>query len=195
MEAEAAHGSNARALGIELGRQTRCMHLLKAQMVLGAPLGLDFAAFGLLLHLLSGGPRRQGELADMTLLDPSTVSRQVGQLVRAGLVERRPHPEDGRAVQLVPTPSGRALGEEVSRRRDTMLEQVVSHWADEDVDTLVRLLGRLTQDLENHRSHLQKQGPAEPSQATNVTPLHASSKSQADRDPAIGHRLDSTQEI
>ena len=56
----------------------------------------------------------------MLCADPSTVSRQVASLVKAGLVERQADPDDGRASILVPTELGRAKVREHSAapRRD-----------------------------------------------------------------------------
>ena len=86
-----------------------------------APRGLDFAALTLLFHLVRCGPRRQGELAETAMLDPSTTSRYVAQLVRADLVSRRPDPDDGRAVQLVATSAGERVAQELTERRDALV--------------------------------------------------------------------------
>lgn len=137
-------------LGFELGRQTRLLHLLKGHMAGWAPTGLDWAAFGLLMSLLKRGPQRQGELAEQAMLDPSTVSRHTAQLVKAGLVSRQPHPEDGRAVQLVATPAGEALGHDLISRRVAMLGRILSGWDPDDSQTLLRLLRRLNDGLEQH---------------------------------------------
>ena len=65
--------------------------------------GVEWAAYGLLFQLVNDGPRRSSALAETACVDPSTVSRQVAQLVKAGLVERQSDPEDGRASLLVAT--------------------------------------------------------------------------------------------
>ena len=70
----------ASALTQELTRHARLLHAMKATMASLVPEGLDPGAFPLLLMLVRCGPRRQGELAEMSLLDPSTVSRQVAKL-------------------------------------------------------------------------------------------------------------------
>src|SRR5690606_5809955 len=96
-------------------------------------------------------PRRQGELADVTFLDPSTVSRYVAQLVRAGLVTRQADPLDGRAVQLVATPSGLPLAREAAARRQAYVGEVLADWSPDDAQALVVLLRRLNDDIESHR--------------------------------------------
>jgi DNA-binding MarR family transcriptional regulator len=132
----------------ELIRHSRLLHLLKGQAATLAPAGLDAAALHVLGALVRCGPRRQGEIAGATMLDPSTVSRYVGQLVRAGLVARRPDPEDGRAVQLVATDAGRTLAEEAAARRQAAIGRVIGDWAPEDARELVRLLRRFNDDLD-----------------------------------------------
>ena len=134
----------------ELGRQGRLLHLFKGHMSNWAPAGLDWAAFGLLMSLIKCGASRQGDLADITLLDPSTVSRHTAQLVKAGLVSRQPHPDDGRAVQLVATAAGEAVARDLIERRVTMLGRILSEWAPEDSETLLGLLRRLNEGLEQH---------------------------------------------
>jgi DNA-binding MarR family transcriptional regulator len=134
-------------LGHELGRQSRMMHMLRSHMSEWAP-GLDWATFGLLMTLLKCGPLRQGELAEMTMHDPSTVSRHCSQLVKSGLVSRQPDPADGRAVQLVATPEGEALGQELMLRRQELVASILVDWSAADTETLLLLLRRLNDGLE-----------------------------------------------
>lgn len=148
MSATAEH---TRELVHELSRHARLLHSLKSHLVDRIPAGLDGAAFGLLMAMAKCGPRRQGELAELTFLDPSTVSRYVAQLVRTGLVNRRPDPEDGRAVQLVATDEGVAVAEDAVRKRQELINGMISHWSPEDATTLVRLLRRLNDDMEARR--------------------------------------------
>src|SRR3712207_3157824 len=96
-------------LNAELVRHARLSHILKTAMGAWTPANLDWGAMQVLLHLLKDGPQRQGELAGCLLLDASTVSRRVAQLVKLGYAERRPDPADGRAVQLVVTQTGREV--------------------------------------------------------------------------------------
>jgi DNA-binding MarR family transcriptional regulator len=115
------------------------------------PADLELAAFPLLHALVREGPRRQGELAEMSFLDPSTVSRHVAQLAKAGYVQRRPHPQDGRAVQLVATDEGERVVDEIGCRRQDLMVAALGHWDVGDVEMLVRLLSRLNDDLEATR--------------------------------------------
>src|SRR2546426_754326 len=68
----------------ELIRHQRLMHMLKAEMANWGPEGLEFGSHAVLMHLVKGGAMRQNALADCSLLDPSTISRRVSQLVGGG---------------------------------------------------------------------------------------------------------------
>jgi DNA-binding MarR family transcriptional regulator len=50
-----------------------------------------------------------GEISALLHLHPSTLTGILKRLERAGLVERRPDPADGRRVQLFLTPRGRTI--------------------------------------------------------------------------------------
>lgn len=139
-------------LGHEFVRYHRVIHTLRTQLADVLPTGLDPAAAMLLSWLVKQGPSRQGQLAEETFLDPSTVSRRISQLVQVGLVERRADPGDGRAVQLVPTALGQAFFNTIRERREEIMQQVLGGWAHADVTELGRLLRKFNDDFEAYRS-------------------------------------------
>jgi len=63
--------------------------------------------------LVVRGELTLNELARELYLDKSTASRVVDALVAKAYAERRPHPQDGRAVQITPTRAGRRLYETI----------------------------------------------------------------------------------
>jgi DNA-binding MarR family transcriptional regulator len=145
----------------ELARYSRVVHVLKEQLADVLPAGLDPAAAGLLSWLVKQGPSRQGELAECTFLDPSTVSRRISQLVHQGLVERRADPMDGRAVQLVPTARGKDFFAILQVRRDEIMKQVLSGWSSAELSQLAVLMRKFNDDFETYRSkHDAPRGPA-----------------------------------
>lgn len=105
----------------------------------------------LLAYVVSEGPLRAGALADLVDSDPSTVSRQVAQLVRDGYVERRADPADGRASLLVATEKGSAIHREHSRVRNERYRRMLAGWSERDVRKFSALLQRFTADFEGHR--------------------------------------------
>lgn len=123
-------------------------------MATGERRGIEWAAYGLLFHLVNDGPMRCGTLAEILTSDPSTVSRQASVLIDHGLVERRPDPDDGRAAQLVATSSGEALFRRLKQQRDALFSAVLRDWEVTEVQALTDLLGRFTSDLERVRPAL-----------------------------------------
>jgi len=116
---------------------------------------LDPGQFWLLKNIAGQGPLRVTELASCTNLDPSTVSRHVAQLHRAGLLERTPDPEDGRAHRLQLTEAGQSRLHGAFERRRVLLRQALDHWAADDVALLDQLLGRFLADIENLNAELE----------------------------------------
>jgi DNA-binding MarR family transcriptional regulator len=89
------------------------------------------------------------DLAAFCALDPSTVSRAVGALVREGLVRRTADPSDGRASTLALTPHGHEVLSDVSGWYDEQLAAALRDWSPEDMATLSALLRRFCADLMN----------------------------------------------
>lgn len=116
---------------------------------------LDPGSFFLLKNLSTTGPMRVTELAGCANLDTSTVSRQVSQLDRAGLIERTPDPADRRAHQVVLTPAGAQLLEEAFRRRRALLSRSLRDWDPSDIADLDRLLSRFVGDLDRINAELE----------------------------------------
>jgi DNA-binding MarR family transcriptional regulator len=90
----------------------------------------------------SPGPVRLSELAAQTHMDASTVSRHVRTMENAGLVERRPDPEDGRAFRVQLTAAGQARLDEGTQRRHRLLAGAMKGWSRSDVETFETLMNR-----------------------------------------------------
>lgn len=77
--------------------------------LLRAELGDVLSADGFAVQSVIGlaGPITPGQLARRLGMAPTTVSSWVARLERAGIVRRRPNPEDGRSQLIELTPRGR----------------------------------------------------------------------------------------
>ena len=130
-------------LATEVSTLLRLIHPVKAAAARdgGAGLGQDRSAMLLLFPLLES-PQRPGTLAELCHADPSTVSRQVAELVRRELVRREPDPSDGRASLLAITDAGREVCERVRTLRRELLAAAVAAWTDSELDTFAGLLSR-----------------------------------------------------
>jgi DNA-binding MarR family transcriptional regulator len=80
-----------------------------------APHGLHPGQDALLMALWREGGLRQSDLALRLGVEPPTITRMVQRLERGGLIDRRPDPDDARAMRLHATPRARLL-EGVVRR-------------------------------------------------------------------------------
>jgi DNA-binding MarR family transcriptional regulator len=70
-------------------------------------IGLTPALFAVLNYLRMREGAIQQQIGSAMGIDPSTMVSLVDQLERAGLAERRPHPQDRRAREILITPNGR----------------------------------------------------------------------------------------
>jgi DNA-binding MarR family transcriptional regulator len=111
------------------------------------PMGeLTLTQLSALTSLDLSGALTPRELADSERVQPPTMTRIVGKLEERGLVQRTPHPTDGRQVILSPTEAGRAVMVEHRRARDAWLAQRLAALTAEERETLRRaaeLLGQI----------------------------------------------------
>ena len=153
METTQERLDNADQLGLQLVRFLRLLERANHQMT-DKPHGVEKAGYMLMAHLVINGPQRTSALADAVHSDPSTVSRQVAQLVRAGLVERRADPLDGRACLLAATGDGRQLFDDMRAQRNQHIDQMLGGWPLERRQQLVELFDELNTDIENYRPQM-----------------------------------------
>jgi DNA-binding MarR family transcriptional regulator len=78
------------------------------------------------------------ELAEAERVQPPTMTRIVAKLEERGLVQRTPHPTDGRQVILAATEAGRTVVQEQRRARDAWLAQRLAALSLDERETLRR---------------------------------------------------------
>lgn len=133
---------------MRLSRQlTLTRHRLFAGSSEALPLQLMF-----LMHKM--GPARSGEYAAALSADPSTVSRQVAHLVRAGLARREADQHDGRATHVVLTDQGRTALDRLRAVIDEVFAGLVADWSERDRDELVRLTHRYVEAFDERGATL-----------------------------------------
>jgi DNA-binding MarR family transcriptional regulator len=82
-----------------------------------ADIGFSPSQLSVLGTVARRGPIGIGELAELEGINPTMLSRIVGKLSDAGLIERITHPDDGRAVVVQTTAAGRELHARVQDQR------------------------------------------------------------------------------
>jgi DNA-binding MarR family transcriptional regulator len=105
------------------------------------PHGLTFARYEalVLLTFSSRGSLPLGKMGERLQVHPTSVTSIVRRLESAGLVVRRAHPDDGRAVLAEITPAGRELVE-VATRDLVDADFALGALADSDLEALSALL-------------------------------------------------------
>ncbi|HTM82494.1 MarR family winged helix-turn-helix transcriptional regulator [Asticcacaulis sp.] len=113
-----------------------------------AGIRLDRALFPLLVGIERFGPIGIVDLAERAGRDYTTVSRQVGKLEAQGLVERRAQPADKRVREAMITPKGKVMTDAVDAAREQIGRQILENWEPAEVETLIRLMRKLTGALQ-----------------------------------------------
>ena len=114
---------------------------------------IDGAGYWQLALLDEHGPLRPSDLAGILSLDISTVSRQLKQLEANGLVIRKVHEQDARAYLIIISPAGKRVLDEVIKLRQQTIDEVVAHWPKSEVQTLLKLIEKLTFGIEKKAGH------------------------------------------
>ena len=112
-----------------------------------APVGLSIAMWRVLVALSSTGEQRHTDLAGLTSIEVSTLSRIVTRLVRMGLVARAPSKTSGREVAVALTQRGRDLVNRLipfGLRYETLASSGLS---EQEMTTLRGLLRRIYANL------------------------------------------------
>jgi DNA-binding MarR family transcriptional regulator len=92
--------------------------------------------FSVLGSLDLAGALTPRELADSERVRPPTITKIVAKLEAAGLVQRTPHPTDGRQVILSPTTTGRAVLQQARKAREAWLAQRLAELSPDERATL-----------------------------------------------------------
>lgn len=109
---------------------------------------LERSAYLLLSRIDATGPMTARELAAALQLEISTVTCQVGAMLREDLVERIADPKGGLARRLRITPTGATRLASDRERYRTGLGKVIMDWPDADRADLYRLLRALNERIE-----------------------------------------------
>jgi len=103
------------------------------------PVGdLTVTQLSALTSLNLAGALTPRELADVERVQPPTMTKIVAKLEERGLVQRTPHPTDGRQVILAATEGGRAVLDQFERARNEWLATRLAALTEDERETLRR---------------------------------------------------------
>jgi DNA-binding MarR family transcriptional regulator len=123
---------------VALGLHSAAIHLLRNVRRQDDAMQIGSAQASALSVLVFGGPRTLGDLAEIEMVRPPTMTRIVDGLEKAGLVERKHSAVDRRKVELLATPRGRRLLEAGRARRIAILGQALGGLSDAEFRVLER---------------------------------------------------------
>lgn len=136
-----------RAIEAEVGTLIRRVKRVMGERAREVHPELHPMTYFMLTHLATHGPLRGADLADAFGMDKGGVSRQVQSLVDLGLVERKPAPEDRRAILLDATDEGRERLDVMSRSRRDRFDGRLAEWTDEELSSFAAQLSAYNRSL------------------------------------------------
>lgn len=120
-----------------IGRLVRHMRAAAAQHE------LSLTESAVLARLGREGPATTAELARAENMRPQSMSAAVATLEERGLVERKPHPSDGRQTNIALTEKGAVVRSSTKDLKRAWLAQATARLEDEDRQVLARAGGIL----------------------------------------------------
>jgi MarR family transcriptional regulator, organic hydroperoxide resistance regulator len=119
-----------------------------------APHGLSIAMWRVMAVLAATGGQRQIDLADLTSIDASTLSRLVSRLVRNGIVSRTRSASSNREVAVKLSAKGQALVARLIPMALAYEAEAIAGLSAQDLATLKRCLRRLFANMKNRQTSL-----------------------------------------
>ena len=126
-----------------LQRQMRCLAQRTAD-----PRGPGTALHAVMRMIGDHGEIRATELAEKLSIGTAGLSRHITELVEAGYVCRRQHPEDRRAYLISLTPAGSTAVSAEMGRRSAVLRHMLNEWSNEEALAANESLTRITETLQ-----------------------------------------------
>jgi DNA-binding MarR family transcriptional regulator len=122
------------------GAVTRITRVFDRQVTAG---GLTRTQLSVLASVDTRGPIGLGELADIEGVNPTMLSRVVGKLEEAGLIQRQPDPDDRRAARVDVTAAGAKVRRKLLSERSQLLAERLTALPDDQIALLLAALPAL----------------------------------------------------
>jgi len=97
---------------------------------------LSLTEAAVLGRLAKNGPATTADLARAESVKPQSMGTTIAALEELGLVERKPHPTDGRQINIALTAKGEAMRKSSKDAKLTWLAQAVAQLDKQDQETL-----------------------------------------------------------
>jgi DNA-binding MarR family transcriptional regulator len=111
--------------------------------------GLSLTESVVMARLAKGGPATTADLARAEGMKPQSMGTTIAALEEMGMVERKPHPTDGRQVNIELSAKGAAVRKSAKDAKRTWLAEAISRLDDQDRETLFQAGEIINQLVEN----------------------------------------------
>lgn len=145
MAAGTSRKNSKSEINMALVRAARAHRAAAAQLL--AEVGLHPGQEALLMELWQGDGQTQAELAEALAVEPPTITKMLQRMEAAGLVQRKPHPDDRRAQRVFLTARGKRLQQKVDRLLGQLATKSVAGLSDRQQATLRSMLNTVTENL------------------------------------------------
>lgn len=115
--------------------------------------GLNYSQIEAVRRLATLGPMCAGELAKSLCYDAGALTRLLDQLEQRGYLERHPHPDDRRALRIVLSRSGAALGEQLIAISEEVLDRALGDLSETEQQHLADYMRRMLKALRAESGH------------------------------------------
>jgi len=97
---------------------------------------LSWTETAIMARLARNGPATTADLARAEAMKPQSMGTTIAALEELGIVERRPHPTDGRQVNIVLTAKGAALRKSAKDTKSIWLTHAIAQLDEQERETL-----------------------------------------------------------
>ncbi|KAA0700913.1 MarR family transcriptional regulator [Neorhizobium sp. P12A] len=116
------------------------------------PLGFGVGQLPVLVALQDGKVSTQRDLARFAKVEQPPMAQMLARMERDGLIERTPHPEDGRSSRIVLTKEAQARMPDAIETLFRGNREAMAGFTEEEATQLVALLTRLIANLDQMTS-------------------------------------------
>jgi DNA-binding MarR family transcriptional regulator len=113
-----------------------------------SPMGVVPGQFAQLLALYERDGVTQQELCEIVGIEQPTMANTLARMERDGLVERRPHPSDGRKQLIFLTDKARALEDTLTEAAQTVNTLATAGLTKTEKSTLMRVIAKIRTNLD-----------------------------------------------
>lgn len=112
-------------------------------------MGVVPGQFGQMLVLFEREGITQQELSEIVGIEQPTMARTLARMERDGLIERRPHPTDGRSQTIFLTAKARALQPRLFAAAKSVNTRATAGFSEFERSMLLELLGAVRANLDD----------------------------------------------